>query len=116
MINDARNMLIAAIDDDDASHALREMLIATDPDTICSYNDDDIDFDDDLLETMIEHANRLHDAYQLILAEPDNRDILTEIALALSLCPLHLCDYAICFDDENDECATIRLIHPSHDT
>jgi hypothetical protein len=44
------------------------------------------------------------------------RESLTEIALRLSLCPLHLIDYAICFDDEDDECAQIRTIHPSHDT
>jgi hypothetical protein len=34
----------------------------------------------------------------------------------MSLCPLHLCDYAICFDDEDPECAQIREIHPGHDT
>lgn len=33
-----------------------------------------------------------------------------------SLCPMHACDYAICFDDEEGECADLRLIAPNHDT
>lgn len=41
---------------------------------------------------------------------------LTEARLAYSLCPLHGCDYAICFDDEDAECAAIRIIHPSYDS
>jgi hypothetical protein len=45
-----------------------------------------------------------------------DREELTELALSMSLCPLHLCDYAICFDDEDPECAQIREIHPGHDT
>jgi len=45
-----------------------------------------------------------------------DREELTELALSLSLCPLHLIDYAICFDDQTDDCAAIRIIHPSHDT
>lgn len=44
------------------------------------------------------------------------RERLTHIALALSLCPVHLVDYAICFDDDDAECAQVRIIHPSHDT
>lgn len=44
------------------------------------------------------------------------RDELTAMLLADSLCPMHAIDYAICFDDDDDECAAIRLIHPSHDT
>jgi hypothetical protein len=46
----------------------------------------------------------------------DDRDLLTHAALALSLCPLHLIDYAICFDDDDPDCLQIRIIHPSHDT
>jgi hypothetical protein len=41
---------------------------------------------------------------------------LTRLALSLSLCPLHLTDYATCFDTPDPGCAAIRLIHPSHDT
>lgn len=45
-----------------------------------------------------------------------DRESLTALALSLSLCPLHLIDYAICFDDDDDACRAIRIIHPSHDT
>jgi hypothetical protein len=44
------------------------------------------------------------------------REVITEWALSDSLCPIHFCDYAMCFEDDDPECATIRLIHPSHDT
>ena len=44
------------------------------------------------------------------------REDFTSLALTQSLCPLHLIDYAICFDDDDQECAAIRIIHPSHDT
>lgn len=43
-------------------------------------------------------------------------DRMTAMLLDNSLCPLHAIDYAICFDDDDDECAQIRTIHPSHDT
>lgn len=54
--------------------------------------------------------------YDLTGPEYGAREQLTEVALALSLCPLHLRDYAICFDDEDPECAAIRAVHPGHDT
>lgn len=41
---------------------------------------------------------------------------ITAIRLALSLCPLHGGDYAICFDDDDPECAAIRAIHPNYDS
>lgn len=47
---------------------------------------------------------------------PADREFVTELALRLSLCPHHLHDYAICFDDSNPECAMIRHIHPGHDS
>lgn len=111
------NELITALDDDAARYALREMLLATDP-TALAYNDDDLDLDDSEPDAAdaLDHANRLHDAYCALLSTPRERDTLTDIALSLSLCPMHLCDYAICFDDDDADCAPIRLIHPSHDT
>lgn len=45
-----------------------------------------------------------------------DRDELTFLALSMSLCPMHLHDYAICFDDETDECKAIREVWPGHDT
>lgn len=50
-------------------------------------------------------------------AYPYHRDDLTRLALDASLCPLHFIDFAICFDDDDNECAAIRTIYPhSHDT
>lgn len=40
------------------------------------------------------------------------RTQLTELCLSLELCPLHRVDYAICFDDDDEECRAIRLVHP----
>lgn len=45
-----------------------------------------------------------------------DRERLTQMLLDDSLCPLHRIDYAICFDDEDEECASIRTIHPDHDS
>lgn len=45
------------------------------------------------------------------------RDELSTLAMDLSLCPMHFCDWAACFDDDDDECAAIRAVFPhSHDT
>lgn len=41
---------------------------------------------------------------------------LSLMRLEYSLCPMHHCDYAACFDDDDPECATIRAFFPSHDT
>ena len=45
-----------------------------------------------------------------------NRDAISQLRLSDSLCPLHACDYAICFDDDDAECAAIRSCFPNHDT
>ena len=62
------------------------------------------------------HYDILRDLLATIDAYPYHRDDLTALLLDNSLCPLHSIDYAICFDDDDDECAAIRTIHPSHDT
>lgn len=47
----------------------------------------------------------------------EQRDKLTEFTMGMSLCPIHFIDWAICFDDEDPECAQVRTIFPhSHDT
>lgn len=56
------------------------------------------------------------DAIAANIAIAYNRDELTDALLSFSLCPLHAIDYAICFDDDDADCAMIRMIHPSHDT
>jgi hypothetical protein len=45
-----------------------------------------------------------------------DRDALSLLRLDYSLCPLHARDYAICFDDDDAECAAIRDCFPSHDS
>jgi len=64
-----------------------------------------------------EHAQPILDALQLLWADRFSRDELSNIAMSLSLCPMHFLDWACCFDDATDECAAIRHIFPfSHDT
>jgi hypothetical protein len=46
-----------------------------------------------------------------------HRDELSKLAMDHSLCPIHWVDWAICFDDEPEDCAQIRAIFPNgHDT
>lgn len=45
-----------------------------------------------------------------------SRDDISELALSFSLCPFHMIDYQICFDNDDEECAAIREVFPSHDT
>jgi len=47
-----------------------------------------------------------------------SRSDLTDLCINdLSLCPIHLVDWAICFDDQPDDCSQVRFIYPdNHDT
>ena len=38
------------------------------------------------------------------------------LCLENSICPIHRCDYAICFDDNDDECAQLRAAFPLCDS
>ncbi len=58
----------------------------------------------------------LWQSVRTLYENPWVREDFTRLALEQSLCPLHLVDYAICFDDDDQECAAIRIVHPSHDT
>lgn len=87
---------IESLDDDDTSLLIRDLLI--DDSTI------DPDLDSPLAQTMRD-AIRLLDTHTLSLMRLD-----------YSLCPLHAIDYAICFDDDDADCATIRSCFPNHDT
>jgi len=44
-----------------------------------------------------------------------DRELLTRACLDLSVCPVHLVDYMICFDDDDHECRAVRMIHPTRD-
>ena len=90
--------------DDDAFLAIRELLICDDLYTQQSLIDDNRNMTLELIMTI----------YNLITAL--DTDAASLMRLDYSLCPLHHCDYAICFDDDNAECAVIRECFPSHDT
>lgn len=46
-----------------------------------------------------------------------SRDDVSHLCMTESLCPIHFVDWAICFDDEDEECSQVRAIYPtSHDT
>lgn len=64
-----------------------------------------------------EHAQRILNDLALIWGYPFYRDQISKLAMDMSLCPMHFCDWASCFDDEDEECAAIRSIFPyGHDT
>lgn len=97
-------------------------------DALMTLTDDNDDAQMILRSALIDSETPLSDLYDadqmidapailrlLELISPD-RELMTQLALNDSLCPLHFIDYAICFDDDDAECAAIRTIHPSHDT
>lgn len=107
---------------DIANAMLRDLLILDDDDTL-DYSILNIDFDLDYyrdnydLDLDIDAlARELIDLLALIRTDPYSIHFLSQLRLDQSLCPLHHCDYAACFDDDDPECATIRAIFPSHDT
>jgi hypothetical protein len=92
--------LICAPDNDpdmNASAALRSLLIDID--------ERDIRLIDTPYASILRDCIRALDTQSLSLLRLDE-----------SLCPLHACDYAICFDDDDPDCATIRTLFPNHDT
>lgn len=113
--SDARDALqsLRSLTDDDMLIALRALLIdrAADP---ADY------FDlDELRPDALDAIRRDLAAIDAELATPYaelTRHAYSELLLDHSLCPMHAIDYAICFDDDNAECATIRQYFPSHDT
>jgi len=94
----------------DASCALRDLLIDRDANSMPTPTLP-LDF-----EPAQFHYDYIRSLLRIIDAAPYQTDAMTALLLDNSLCPMHCIDYAICFDDDDDECATIRLIHPSHDT
>lgn len=107
---------INALDDDDITDALRNIM-TDDITDLMTMNPDHLSID----HTAFAYATNLLRDILLDIAherdyDPDSRHALSDIALAYSLCPMHFCDYAICFDDDTDECATIRKYFPRHDT
>lgn len=91
--------------DDDYTIAARTLLINNDIDYAL-----DLHAADDITRDDLRALSRL---IELLSAD---RELLTTLLLDHSLCPLHRIDYAICFDDDNADCAAIRTIHPAHDS
>jgi len=75
-------------------------------------------FDDEVKSSIGQKAiNEVRDAVGVLVDDGvEGREYLTALRLAYSLCPLHAIDYAICFDDDDVECAGIRIVHPGHDS
>lgn len=94
-----------------ASAALRDLLIDRDATPSPMRDTDPFPLDaPDFIYDFIRAALRLADDAPYIT------DRMTALLLDNSLCPMHAIDYAICFDDDDPDCAAIRAIHPSHDT
>lgn len=107
------NDLLAHDSESRASSTMRSLLLdAPDFDTPLD------DLIDDDFDTTPEIAHALRTALISLYADktPTAIDFISQNALALSLCPMHLCDYAICFDDDDADCSQIRQCFPLHDT
>jgi hypothetical protein len=61
-------------------------------------------------------APMIRSMLNIILDDPYATQRLSMMRLDFSLCPMHAIDYAICFDDDDADCATIRNYFPDHDT
>jgi hypothetical protein len=85
-----------------------------------AQDDPEYDVYNDIREAMIfqEEFPEMNEVQRWAMERIDKLETeeMTELALNMSLCPIHFCDYAICFDDENPECVQVRAIHPAHDT
>ena len=106
-------LLDANADSDFHSIAARLMLIYP------AYSYADFShFDFDSSEFSETQYNELHELLSPLFDHPNDAmiSLRSTLALEFSLCPIHLIDYAICFDDETPECAQIRDAFPTHDT
>jgi len=105
---DALNALAAPDDADDARAIIRDLLIDSDTYTISSLRFEFPSECHPMIDAIAAHIRTL--------AECPLHDALSMLRLDYSLCPLHAIDYAICFDDDDPECAALRACFNSHDT
>ena len=102
---DANDPYRADCEFDAAARDLRNLLIdSTDSD----LESDSADELRELILALLTNTERPYDE--------SARQSLSELRLRDSLCPMHAIDYAICFDDDDPDCATIRAFFPCHDT
>lgn len=103
--DDANDPYRPDCDADAAARDLRSLLIdSTDSD----LESDSADELRELILALLTNTERPYDE--------SARHALSELRLDYSLCPMHAIDYAICFDDDDADCATIRAFFPCHDT
>jgi hypothetical protein len=100
---------------DIAQEILRDYLIADSEDIDLDYYRDNYDPRDTNTDTD-ELAELIFELLSLIADDPYSTQYLSTMRLDYSICPMHHCDYMICFDDDDPECATIRAYFPDHDT
>jgi len=100
--------------DEDLEQDFRNLLI--------QFDWSDFDLNDFLQDCESTRYLDLRWAYEILKALKADRagggiDTLSELAMQYSLCPVHFVDWAICFDDEPEDCSQVRAIFPrSHDT
>ena len=74
-------------------------------------------YPDHSMRPSAEEWSMIYDLLDVAFNDEFQRDSITNLAMTLSICPIHFCDWAICFDDEDPDCAQVRHIFPhSHDT
>jgi len=94
---------------DSRDAALRELL--------CIPDESYADYASDMPDAIPQHEyDFMRDLLITIRFDKFSIQFLSMLALEQSLCPMHLIDYAACFDDDDSECATIRAFFPNHDT
>ena len=113
-------------EDDDHANAMADIRVLL---TSVDFGTGKLEIDDytaEILESGGETIKKLTDALEVLIAAINDddskeyttteRQFISDLAMGLSLCPMHLLDYAICFDDEDPECAIIRKYFPVHDS
>lgn len=86
---------------------------------LCTDIDDHPAADADAESDIAPQLATLLDSIYALASDPMHETMRHRLSLLLldhSLCPMHHTDYAICFDDRDDECASIRAYFPMHDT
>lgn len=93
-------------------------------DLLIEFRDPDFDIARFLMDADSDRLTDLRRAHAVLVAlaaeHPElpgfypGIDDLSKLAMEHSLCPIHFIDWAICFDDELEDCAQVRAIFPNH--
>lgn len=112
---------------EEEAFTLRNLLIATELEDIHKFNEwwaEELRYDEEFnspnrMNCTDEQSLQMWNELQFLRNAQWNlgRDHLTELAMSQSLCPIHFVDWAICFDDQPEDCSQVRAIFPNgHDT